>query len=165
MTALKWEPMPDAKAQARLGEVLDSWLSTPYMPGQSCKGVGVDCVRFALAVLDELAGTKTDVRTIAPDAAVHAPGVAAAAFDRLVDRFNCAEIRTGVVQPGDILATGPVGGGPGHAVIVGVTRAVAWDAVHPKVRKISLGLRALVGQRVFAVYRMDNRKWGGLTWG
>lgn len=158
---IHWRAMESQQAQIRLGYVLESWRGTPYMPGQCCKGVGVDCVRFVVAVLDELAGVKTDIKTIAPDAAVHSADVAQEAFERLIDRFDCSEITDGFVEPGDVLATGPLEGGPGHAVIVGSQRRMCWDAVHPKVRQISLGLRAIVGQRVFNVYRMNNRKWGG----
>jgi len=160
---LHWRAMESQQAQIRLGYVLESWRGTPYMPGQAVKKVGVDCVRFVVAVLNELSGQSIDVRTIAVDAAVHAPEIAQAAFERLVEQFDCIEVPAvngaAVCEPGDVLATGPEKGGPGHAVIVGSERRMCWDAMHPKVRTISLGLRAIVGQRVFAVYRMRDRRW------
>lgn len=161
MTAsrLVWRPLNDPASQARLAAVLASWEGTPYMPGQSCKGVGVDCVRFVVAVLDELSGKQTDVRTIAPDAATHAPDVAMAALARLIARFDCEEVTNNVLEPGDVIATGPENRGPGHAVLVGCERRICWDATAPRVRRISLGLSALMGHQVFAVYRLKNRKW------
>lgn len=37
----------------RLDDILESWLETPYMQGQSTRGRGVDCVRFVDCVLSE----------------------------------------------------------------------------------------------------------------
>jgi hypothetical protein len=44
----------DTGLVARLGEELHSWAGTPFFPRMAERGVGVDCVRFALAVLHGL---------------------------------------------------------------------------------------------------------------
>jgi cell wall-associated NlpC family hydrolase len=167
-----WRPLADAEAQARLERVLRSWEGTPYQEGQQTRGRsgGVDCAAFVVCVLNELTGSRVPVRRVAPDAAVHAPGVAAAALERLVSCFDLVpieptlELEAGpglVLEPGDVVATGPRTGGPGHGLIVGTSRRMCWDATGSGrgVRQISLGLLALVDQVVFGAWRMRDRSW------
>jgi hypothetical protein len=160
----QWKPLDGPEGMAKLAAILESWRDTPYFPGQATKKVGVDCARFVACVLDELNGTQTDMTTLPPDTAVHAPKAAAKALKFLIEKFDCEEVMGDVLEPGDILATGPIDGGPGHAVIVGPQRRVCWDSSNSsggrgRVRQISIGLQALVGQKVFGVYRQRNRTW------
>ena len=47
-------PEQNRDIERRLYNILLSWEDTPYCPGQQCKGVAVDCVRFVSGVLDEM---------------------------------------------------------------------------------------------------------------
>lgn len=157
-----WRPMDDAGAQAALARLLRRWEGTPYLAGSCAPGPrgGVDCVRFVVAVWNALAGLRVDPAAVAPAAAVHAPDRARTAFAALAARFPCAPVPDGVpLEPGDVLATGPIGGGPGHGVIVGDERRICWDATYPAVRRISLGLVALVGHEVHGAWRLNDRRW------
>lgn len=151
--------MGDAKAMARLGQVLESWEGTPYMSGQRCRGVGVDCVRFVVAVLDELTGRHTDIRTIPPDTCLHAPAKAREAAERLSLAFEADRV-TDALEAGDVIVTGPVGGGPGHVMIVGHRKSEVWHASYPMVHKVGLRGVYLCGHQVFDVFRLRDRKWG-----
>lgn len=156
---LQWRPMDDKRAQAALGAVLKSWESTPYMPGQDVKGVGVDCIRFVVKVMDELNGTTTEVRTLPGDVCVHAPGIAQAGLDRLVGQFGLLPAGP-QIEPGDLLVTGPEGGGPGHVKIVGDRKNVLWHTSAHGVCQVGIGMTGMLGGVLFAVYRMPLRWWG-----
>ena len=161
MIDLQWRALEDQAAQARLGAVLESWRGTPYMSGQRCKGVGVDCVRFVIAVFDEMNGTDTPVKTVPGDVAQHAPEVARAALELLLRSFDCSRVREPYLEPGDVIVTGPNAGGPGHAMIVGAERRMCWHAAPATgVCSTSLGIIGMLDQKVFAAYRMTSRKWG-----
>ncbi len=41
---------------------------------------------------------------------------------------TCKQQTNGEIEPGDVLITGPVGGGPGHAMIVGPWENQIWQA-------------------------------------
>ena len=63
------------------------------------------------------------------------------------------------VEPGDIVVTGAVGGGPGHVAIVGARRNTLWHAVSgPGFHQTGWAL--LSGQVLWAVYRIeDKHRW------
>lgn len=162
MSGRTWQPLEDPVAQATLAAELCRWEGTPYLPGSCAPGPGggVDCVRFVVAVWNALA--RVDVRpdAISPAAAVHHPERARMAFAELAARFPCAPVPPDApLEPGDVIATGPIGGGPGHGVIVGDERRICWDATYPAVRRISLGLVALVGHEVHGAWRLMDRRW------
>lgn len=144
--------------EARLEELLLSWERTLYMPGQQRRGVGVDCVRFVAAVLDELlARPATPLETLPSDASLHNRAGALRGMRRLRELFmpNRPISEGEPVEPGDVVVTGPLGGGPGHAMIVGA-RPRLW---HSSVSSVHwTGLRAPKGHRVFRVYRMDDEE-------
>ena len=128
-----WEPHPDPEASAALARVLASWDRTPYMAGQQCKKAGVDCVRFVCGCLDELAGIVTPIHTIPPDTCFHDPETAHAAADKIRSLYlpvQDVDFEREKVRPGDVLITGPVKGGPGHAMIVGPEPNTVWHSAH-----------------------------------
>jgi hypothetical protein len=158
--ALAWRPLEDLAAQARLAEVLASWDGTPYMLGQRCKGVGVDCIRFVVAVIDELAGTTTRVRVLPGDVAHHAPAVAFDALARVLELVPSAPVLEGPLEPGDVVVTGPLKGGPGHALIVGVDGLSGWHATQPQgVCRTGLGVLDWMGHRIVSTHRLTDRRW------
>lgn len=163
MSALAWRPVtgpPFTLArlfEARLEQVLRSWEGTPYMAGQQLRGVGVDCVRFVAAVLDELLGrAPTPIETLPPDASLHNRVGAICGMRAIRKRFMPnAPVQDGPLEPGDIVVTGPVSGGPGHAMIVGSSR-VLW---HSSARSVHwTGLRPPKGHKVWRVYRMHDEE-------
>ena len=160
---LMWRPSSCEKAEqltSHLETVLRSWRDTPYMAGQQAKGVGVDCVRFVTAVLDELLGlSRTETPRLPPDRAMHDRKGAIATM-RLIRRLYppVETIRDKVVEPGDILIVGQSTGGPGHVILVGVRPNTLWQAGSLGVHEGGLGL--IEGaQRVFRVYRF---RWDSL---
>lgn len=108
------------------------------MAGQQCRGAGVDCTHLVAAVLDALLGCA--VATVLPrapqDSMLHgmASEVAAGAL-RAVSRVHTLEPvepdADGLLQvePGDVLVCRVTpGSGPGHAMIVGGVRRMAYHA-------------------------------------
>lgn len=157
-----WEPMPDAEAQRRLGEVLASWEFTPYVPGpRPFKGIGADCLGFVGAVLDELCGTETRHPRIPADACVHNREKALAAMAAMRALYDHEEIdaERRAIQPGDVVSTGPLAGGPGHVLVAGTRRAEMWHAAPPFVQRTSLKVLPIIRHRVFGVFRLINRRW------
>lgn len=138
---------------SRLEAVLQSWAGTPYMHGQQCKGAGVDCVRFVFAVLDELLGVTTPVVTLPPDVCVHAPEKAEEHVERLRACYDCAEVPLDAIEPGDVVVSGPVKGGPGHVFIMGEGR-VLWHATHPRVHKTPVRGVILYGHSLRRAFRV-----------
>lgn len=108
------------EVEARLGEILREWEGTPYCPGQQCKGVAVDCVRFVSAVLDEMLCITTPMERLPQDASFHNKALVMRGMRRFFRRYPSVKVE-GSVQPGDVLIMGPKNGGPGHAAIVGPT--------------------------------------------
>lgn len=160
---LNWTPIGRA-IEARLSEVLQAWDGTPYLIGQQARGVGVDCVRFVCAVLDELAGTPpVAVETLPQDAAMHTRSGAIATMKLIVKRYEPNErVTDGTIEPGDILVASAPGGGPGHAMIAGARRNVLWESSGDGVRRVGLGyLLAGTGPwKLEHVYRPRNKE----TW-
>ncbi len=115
---MRWLPI-DPAIGTRIFEVVSPWKDTPYMPGQQCVGVGVDCYRFVCAVLDGLYGTSTDLKeiNIPHDICMHNPSKAKAGMRKILERYP-HEILDGVdeVQSGDVVMTGQ-NDAPGHAMI------------------------------------------------
>jgi hypothetical protein len=157
---VSWRTLESGQALARLAAVLAPWEGTPYAPGQQCRGVGVDCVRFVIAVLDELTGKQTAIRTLPPDSSVHNPAAARERMELISQAYApYLEVTDGVVEPGDILVTGPLHGGPGHVMIVGNQRNVLWHATAPRVQKTGFRAFHFFGHRVFHVRRLADRNW------
>ena len=113
------DPSLDSKLLDRFQDILESWEDTPYMDGQQAKGVGVDCVHFVSAVLDELEGIKIPLDKIPQDACFHDKEKCSMAFRKFMRVYGAVNIGNYNVQPGDVIICGPSNGGPGQAVSVG----------------------------------------------
>lgn len=162
---ITWKPVtgpPYTKArlyEARLEAALVSWEGTPYMRGQQLRGVGVDCVRFVAAVMDEVLGRpRTPIETLPDDAALHDRVGAICGMKRLRKLFwpNKPIPLDAPLEPGDIVVTGPENGGPGHGMIVGARPNTIWHSSGTSVHWT--GLRPPKGHKVFRVYRMDDEE-------
>lgn len=158
-----WRPLVDQLAQEQLGRVLAAWEGTPYMAGQQQpgrQGGGVDCVRFVCGVLDALTGRRTPIKTIPPDTCFHDPAKALRASLAIRALYQPNDLVTdGWLEPGDVVVTGPLRGGPGHAMIVGHERNVVWHSAAHGVHRTGLAGVFVMGHRVFQVYRLRERAW------
>ena len=142
----------------RLGEILERWEGTPYRVGQSVAGVGVDCDHLVCAVLDELYEQELPpLPRLAPNTAIHSKTSALRAMHHILPRYPARRrVRDSVLEPGDVLITGPQGGGPGHAMLVGHRPNELWHCTRPMVCRTGFGLVA-THQRVFGIYRLGDR--------
>lgn len=150
----------------RLERILAFWEGTPYHLGQSVRGMGTFCTAFLCAVLDELYGrpAATPLPEIPVDASMHDPATARSGLRWFLEHYpNHERVEPGpdgytVVQPGDVLVTGPQGGGPGHAILVGPRENTLWQCSGLGVHYT--GLHIYEHYDLFAVYRMtDREKW------
>jgi hypothetical protein len=142
----------------RLEKVLVSWEETPYVPGQQCKGAGVDCIRFGCAVLDELYRRPlTDLPIRAADASMHDREGSFSVMRQIIRRYpDHITVEDGSVEPGDILVVGPRAGGPGHMMIVGHQRNTVWQASADRVH--FTGLYLPDSATLFRTFRMVDRE-------
>ena len=140
---------------ARIRDVLQSWKGTRYCAGQCAKGVAVDCVRFATACVDELFGDDhRRLKTLPPDAAFHATKTAIRAMRKIRRLYEpMARVANGIVQPMDIVVTGPRNGGPGHMLLVGWRPNTLWETGTAAVREVGWTPEG----RLFRIYRLGDR--------
>ncbi len=61
-TAAPASDPPIHLVQYRIAEIALDWIGTPFYPGQARKGVGADCVQFALRVYKEAGIIPLNVR-------------------------------------------------------------------------------------------------------
>lgn len=161
---LQWQPLQLSTprrsqiARERLEAILESWRDTPYLSGNRIKGVGVDCVRFGVSVLDEMFRGHTEVPESVTDASL---------LQRL-GMLQCARmvkeafpgnrtIRDGKVEPGDLVIVGTARNRPGHLLMVGPARNTMWQATKSGVMLCGWGL-VHGWQHLSRVYRVGDRE-------
>lgn len=119
----------EAAVLRRMSRELDRWEGTPYRDGENKPKVGTYCTAFVCSVLDALyrrEGAK--MPEIPSDASMHCRATALGGLRWFLERYpNHQRIEGREVQPGDILVTAPVGGGPGHAILVGPRENTIWQ--------------------------------------
>lgn len=153
---LTWRPLPpeDEAFGKKLATVLAAWQGTPYHEGQQAPGLGVDCVRFVCAVLDEmLLRERTPISTLPPDAAMHNRAGALGVMKKIASLYPHVTVEDESLEPGDVVVVGPRNGGPGHAMIVGTQKNVLWHAVRPRVSRTGVGEAHAHDLELFRVYR------------
>lgn len=154
--ALSWA------VERRLGMILESWEGTPYCAGQQVRGVGVDCVRFGTAVLDELyrRTSVTPCPRLPQDISMHDKVGALGGLKFFLRQYpNHVRVNASEVEPGDCIVTGPQGGGPGHLMIVGPRENTLWQASGHGVHYTGLAMPPSV-QTVYSCYRLlDKHLW------
>lgn len=118
--------------QTELDRVLQSWAHphTPWMAGQQLKGVGVDCVRFVVGVMDELHGVNLPaIPRLPQDMSLHDRAGAMRVARAIEERYPHLVVGDGRLEPGDVLVRKiGAGGGPGHVMIMGVRPGEVWHA-------------------------------------
>lgn len=161
---LSWKPLDFEGADlvtARLEALYQKWEGTPYMPGQRMPQIGVDCVRFVCAVMDEMYGIYTEIPREIQDRSLHDPkgaeDIVALIRSYYPDHIDLV-IGDRCVEPGDIPITGNAQGGPGHAILVGTARNTMWQATTRAVRMTGLGLLDHY-QQICTIVRPDKTLW------
>lgn len=155
-----WRPL-QTKAMDDLDRILREWKDTPYISCGTEKGVGVDCVRFVCAVLDEWFGQeRVDLDRLPPDTAMHNRAGAVKTMRKIVRRYEPVEDVLGKdndIYPGDVIVVG--GAGPGHAMIVGAQRNTLWQSSLHGVHYTGIAL-AVDHEHLFAHFRIqETLKW------
>jgi len=162
---LKWSPLPDhlSHLSQKLQDILDNWKGTPYLQQSMKPKYGVDCVRFACGALDDVYGIKRSPTRMYPaDQSLHDREGAVAAMKWIMRRYepnHRVDFKNDPVEPFDLVVSGPEHGGPGHALIVGVTKPQLWHIAGPNkfVYPTSMNFTGS-GQKVFAVFRCSDRE-------
>lgn len=144
----------------RIEAELESWIGTPYQPGQRCKGPtgGVDCVNYGLGFLDAMLREKRVLTSQVPgDWSVHQPELTEAALRRLLAAYPHYRLTSGKVEPADLVVTGPKRGGAGHLMIVGVRPGTLYHAnIGVGVQRTGAGYQPAL-QRKFRIIRLCNK--------
>lgn len=149
---LRYDPV-SPESLKDLGKVLRSWERTKYSEGSQVRGVGSDCVRSLCGVADDLLGTHTSPEILPADAAMTDPESARAGMRELLRAFGAVRISEGVLRPMDIIISKPPGRdtGPGHAMLVGDTRAL-WHM--DRARGFCKVGNSLEGNTLVGIYRI-----------
>ena len=146
--------------ERRLARILGEWERTPYDIKFAEKGVGVYCTAFIARVLDELYGQDpTPLLKIPDDIAFHSTEGAFSGLKWFMRQYpTCERITDGVVEPGNVIIVGPVGGGPGHAMMVGPRENALWQASGSGVHYTGFALPDTY--QFFAAYKFtDCERW------
>jgi len=131
-----------------------SWEGTPYRHGKHFKGIGVDCLHFAAAVLDDLYGSSisASLKSLAPDACVHNREGVAAAVRALMTYFPGMERYHGdCLQAGDLVITGPRSTATASHLMVAGSQGRLWHASSPRVCYTGYGITQ--SQVLVGIYR------------
>lgn len=126
---------------------LRSWEGTKYRDGLCKKGIGVDCVRFVDAVLQEIHGISLPPLPVFPrQASLHSHTAVTRIGLLMQQRFNTRKVRypssLDQVSPGTILAAKPrrtARRWAGHVLIVGPYKKSIWHCVE------GIGVRSIGG--------------------
>lgn len=151
------------KVYHRLDVALARWAGTPYESGQRFRQRGADCIGAVFGVIDELDGRDRAAYPNMPhDTSMHDRAGAVAAMRELARRYAPIHILSPeddgsyLVEPGDLVVTGPMGGGPGHVELVGDKNQL-WHCL-PCVGFHCSGWSFFECQVLYAVYRIED-KW------
>lgn len=144
----------------RLRSILQSWEHTPYRSRACVKKVGADCVRYGLAIIDELRGLDrlSQVQTVSDDVCMHDAKTAFETVSRIEGIYQPLErVWEPYIEPGDLILVGPPGGGPGHLQIVGPDPNTIWHCDRGTgVCRTGMGVRD-GHERIFRAYRFGDR--------
>lgn len=142
-----------ARIERRLAAILSGIEGTPFHQ--------LRCADFAVRVLDELYGLPTEeavASQIPTDIAAHDRRGAVRAMRMLLERYPCHKrLRGRSVEPGDLLVVGPVGGGPGHVMIVGPKENTAWHSL-PRSGVHQTGMFLPEHYKFYRAYRCTDRE-------
>lgn len=138
------------------------WKGTPYSLSSCTKKVGVDCIHFVAAVLDDLYGEKhsKNLKSLPPDACVHNKAGVMRAGRALFQAYPAfSKVSDNTIEAGDLVVLGPAQEEPtaGHLLIAG-SRGKLWQAIAVGVCFTGYGVDE--SQMLVSVYRAgDKEKW------
>jgi len=154
---MKWQHL-DPKIETALQNTISPWIGCPYMPGQQCKGIGVDCIRFVTGVLDELYGISRDIKCLPMDVCMHRPAQAVESMLQIMKLYPHTSLKDlSTVEPGDIVITGTADG-PGHAMIAGQLDNQLWHTNGRKVVMAAPRFSSRSLSRLFRIVRPANKE-------
>lgn len=144
--------------EERLHKVLLTWENTPYKLGDQRKGLGTDCIRFCCGTIDEMFGfARAAIELLPQDLSMNQPATAFKTMRKLKKLYAPLEYVpiSSPVEPGDLVVSGPIGGGPGHLMIVGAQPNTLWHATNTKV--VQTGMAVPVEQTHFKTLRFKDK--------
>lgn len=126
--------MITAPAINALTAAIHPWIGTPYRDGHNAIGVGIDCVRFVVAILDQLYRiTAAPIPVLPPDTSLHDPRAVARIIAILKRRYPVLQVAAPGprdFQPGDIAIVRYHAGAPGHVGIIGADTRLIFHAIN-----------------------------------
>lgn len=152
----------DTPWMSKVEDACARWEKTPYKLNFCQKGVGVDCIHFVAAILDEMYGQahSKNLRSLPPDACVHNRVGVHKAGKALFKAYPAIEkVMDGTLEAGDLVITGPRSETPtaGHLMIAG-KRGKLWQSISTGVCFSGYGI--LDTEMLVSVYRAsDKTKW------
>lgn len=146
--------------EVKINRVLSSWLNTPHIAGQQCKGAGVDCVQLVGAFLDEMcnAKTKTKIPRLPQTTGMsdHDFIKGAPVLKAITDKYPADSIKAKILMPGDIIVCRlGLNGGPGHAMIVAGQDSRVVHACNSARRVVLAGIGSI--KNALHIYRVKDR--------
>ncbi len=97
--------MTESDHRAQIIAIARSWLNTPFIDSQSCKGFGVDCAYFLSAVATEAGVVEhVEIPPYSPQIYLHkkADGTWDNTYEQIIRQY-AHEISEAQVKPGDIV--------------------------------------------------------------
>lgn len=143
----------------RVETVCRGWVGTPYVLNRCEKGIGVDCMHYVAACLDELYGVEhsKNLRSLPPDACVHNKlGVVKAGKALLKAYPSHSRVEDWTLESGDLVILGPHSQTPtaAHLLIAG-KRGKLWQTNSFGVCFTGYGHDS--SEMVVAVYRASDK--------
>jgi hypothetical protein len=128
MTPLTWVP-ESIEVHAALESIYSRWKETPYREGFSKEGVGVDCIRYVTAGLDQLyRRQRMPIPRLCADASMHNLSAVKNLARFLRKNYPTETIKDNIIMPGDIICV-KRGILAGHALWVGTRKNTLWHAM------------------------------------
>lgn len=163
MLRIPWRPLPIPGSVAATGfvaRVIQPWIGTEYMEGQGLAGVKTDCVRSLAGIGCALERREPiELDHLPADVALHCKETALGAMRDIMKFFPLWEriINPDFLEPGDMLAVGPLDGGPGHAMFVDARPNGLVHATPDGFHRTGIGA---IGpqQKIFCIYRYTKRE-------
>jgi len=116
---------------------LETWVGTPYVPGQQKKGSGIDCIRFVFSMLDWLYEFENPTKCprLPSQVGMNNKPLAMtglkAAFkaykpEVLWNNINPTRLMPEYPEPGDVMIIRRGDNSPAHSLIAGTRRNILW---------------------------------------
>ena len=153
---LEWTAGP-CELRRALELAVKPWEDTPFMVGQCCPGIGVDCTHFVCAVLDRLYGNEPrKIRRWKPGTGITSIKAGATVLRHIVKMFPQAYRVREVLEPGDTVAL-RYGRGTNHVALIGWKPNTIWHCPMGIGGRVSQMPLMMFTGRIVRAYRMRDR--------